>query len=487
MPNPFTGEKYWYEQDNQSSLPMSTRENPTPSLPVNNPVANRNAVPQGSLQGTMTQPQKQGSLTDFAKVMRVISETAYKDRQKKEGKVLKGQFDPTKVSGSIFQQIMGAVEAKRGGDISKIYGGAVEAAKFDLQQKADQEAKAQELALAQQKIEEDKRQYNLTYYQTNGEFPPEVGSMDGFSGATQINGIPWRTDRNNNPIAAAVKVGGQNQFTKALDAAGIQWNYGSKFEDDPSMCTIKIDGDPIEAARVILANTNAIQGWYYNASSGKGLRETGVTDNEKFKALSPDEQNKIITEIYKGEAGNGSLVQSINGGNAQVNDKLQGWAILYQKDPTTAVKTIPAAKLPQVQAIADKMPPVVTEMGKEALKTAEDLMNKFEEGAGTIAVGGSRFWGGGGLIEEIPGTDAANFANKFQSLKDKLSLDAVKYLKGQGQVSDAERAMLANATTELKLTQSEDEFKKTLQGIIDKLRGGSIITAPDGQQIIITD
>lgn len=166
MPNPFTGEKYWYEQDNQSSLPMSTRENQTPSalpitnrqLPVNNPVANQNAVPQGSLQGTMTQPQKQGSLLDFAKVMRVVSENVYKYRQKKEGKVLEGQFDPTKVSGSIFKQIMGAVEAKRGGDISNIYGGAVEAAKFDIQQKEEErKAKAAEEAkkfeLLKQKID----------------------------------------------------------------------------------------------------------------------------------------------------------------------------------------------------------------------------------------------------------------------------------------------------------------------------------------------
>jgi len=165
MPNPLTGEKYWYEQDN--SLPMSTRENPTPSaalpitnrqLPVNNPVANQNAVPQGSLQGTMTQPQKQGSLLDFQKVMRVVSENVYKYRQKKEGKVLEGQFDPTKVSGSIFSQIMGAVEAKRGGDISKIYGGAVEAAKFDIQQKEEErKAKAAEeskkFELLKQKID----------------------------------------------------------------------------------------------------------------------------------------------------------------------------------------------------------------------------------------------------------------------------------------------------------------------------------------------
>lgn len=134
MPNPFTGEPYFYEKTN---LPLTSNDTaqeyvkPAPTIPV------ANSLPQGSLQGTMTQP-KQGSLTDFARVMRAISEDAYDYRQKKEGKITSKQFDPSKVSGSIFKQIMGTVEAKRGGDISKIYEGAIDAAKFDLQQKEEQ-------------------------------------------------------------------------------------------------------------------------------------------------------------------------------------------------------------------------------------------------------------------------------------------------------------------------------------------------------------
>ena len=113
--------------------------------------------------------------------------------------------------------------------------------------------------------------------------------------------------------------------------------------------------------------------------------------------------------------------------------------------------------------------PTVTEMGKEALKTAQDLMTKFNNGTGTSAVGGSRIFG----FQYIPGTAPSDFSIEFDSLKNKLSLDAVKYLKGQGQVSDSERAMLQSAVTGLNLSQSEEEFKKTLQDIIDKLSGNS--------------
>ena len=109
-------------------------------------------------------------------------------------------------------------------------------------------------------------------------------------------------------------------------------------------------------------------------------------------------------------------------------------------------------------------------MGKAAKVTAEELLQKFKDGIGTLAVGGSRFWT---TPFAFPGTEKGNFINDFNALKSQLSLDAVKLLKGQGAVSDAERALLAQAVTKLNLSQSEDDFKKTLEGIIVKLTGSS--------------
>lgn len=135
-------------------------------------------------------------------------------------------------------------------------------------------------------------------------------------------------------------------------------------------------------------------------------------------------------------------------------------------------------------------------LGVQALATAQDLMNKVNAGSGTTAVGGSRALGGA-LFANIPGTAPSNFSNDFNTLKSQLSLDAVKYLKGQGAVSDAERALLASAVTKLNLSQSDEEFKTTLQGIIDTLQGGivdsgtttggSVTTAPDGTLVQIID
>ncbi len=141
--------------------------------------------------------------------------------------------------------------------------------------------------------------------------------------------------------------------------------------------------------------------------------------------------------------------------------------------------------------------PTTTELGKAALSNAKALMTKLDEGTGTGAVGASRLWGAGAIGAAMPGTAAYGFANDFNAIKSQLSLEAVKYLKGQGQVSDAERALLAQAATKLNLAQSEKEFKQTLQQIINKLEtgniegtstpGANVTTAPDGTSVEITD
>ncbi len=130
--------------------------------------------------------------------------------------------------------------------------------------------------------------------------------------------------------------------------------------------------------------------------------------------------------------------------------------------------------------------PTTTELGTAALAKAKALMKKFNNGTGTNVVGASQLFGGGYFGGGIPGTDQFNFTNDFNTVKSQLALDAVKYLKGQGSVSDAERALLSQAATELNLSQSEGEFKSTLQTIIDKLEGnassssGFTVTDPDG-------
>jgi hypothetical protein len=117
-----------------------------------------------------------------------------------------------------------------------------------------------------------------------------------------------RTDRNNNPIAAAVRAGSTNAYTNALSAAGIPWTYGDAFPGDPSMVTIKVLGDPVAGARAILSGSNAIQGWYINHTGASILGQYGVTNAAQFAALPLDQQNAIVAGIYQAEGGSGALM-----------------------------------------------------------------------------------------------------------------------------------------------------------------------------------
>lgn len=105
----------------------------------------------------------------------------------------------------------------------------------------------------------------------------------------------------------------------------------------------------------------------------------------------------------------------------------------------------------------------------DALTSATELLRKFNAGEGTSAVGKSALlqW------QRIPGTAGFDFNNQLENVISLLSLDNIKLLKGQGAVSDAERALLQKASSKLSAGQSEPEFKKTLEELIQGLSGTS--------------
>lgn len=70
-----------------------------------------------TLGGTLTP----GVGTAFQSVMATVARQNYNARQSSELAQLGKQFDPTKVSGGTFSDIIGWVEAKRGADIGKTY------------------------------------------------------------------------------------------------------------------------------------------------------------------------------------------------------------------------------------------------------------------------------------------------------------------------------------------------------------------------------
>jgi hypothetical protein len=123
-----------------------------------------------------------------------------------------------------------------------------------------------------------------------------------------------------------------------------------------------------------------------------------------------------------------------------------------------------------------KVPGAVSEAGAlkiTALDSARALMEKFKKPGAPVGAASIGF--------NLPGSERRNFIIQFDNLKSLMSLDAVKYLKGQGAVSEAERALLANAASRLDRAQSKPEFEKALGDMITALSGetGSMVSEED--------
>jgi len=151
-----------------------------------------------------------------------------------------------------------------------------------------------------------------------------------------------------------------------------------------------------------------------------------------------------------------------------------------------------AGKVPQSQAQAQKLSEVRGEQ-KAAFDTASSQMDRLALEANTLlkhpgldkATG---LWSDvpliGGLAT-IPGTDAANFKTRLDTLKSQIAFATLQALRNAsktggalGQVSNVEEEMLMNNLAPLKTAQSPEAFRKALQQIIqftqdakDRLRG----------------
>ena len=103
------------------------------------------------------------------------------------------------------------------------------------------------------------------------------------------------------------------------------------------------------------------------------------------------------------------------------------------------------------------------ELKTSALDTAKKIKDMFAKDKSVV--------GFGSYIPDIPGTGRADFAVLFDNLKALLSLDNIKYLKGQGQISDAERKLLADASAILSRSQTAEAFSVAIDNVITALSG----------------
>ncbi len=117
-----------------------------------------------------------------------------------------------------------------------------------------------------------------------------------------------------------------------------------------------------------------------------------------------------------------------------------------------------------------------------ALDSAKALLQKFTDSKGLFG-GNTAPVGINGILGTLPGTKGRDFSVQFDNLKALLSLDNVKYLKGQGQVSDSERRLLEQASSILNRSQSPAEFEKSLKQAITALSGTGDTSSSDVYEV----
>lgn len=118
------------------------------------------------------------------------------------------------------------------------------------------------------------------------------------------------------------------------------------------------------------------------------------------------------------------------------------------------------------------------EIQNAALNTVNRLLESPDLGkiTGRVRTGGTVFeaWTGAAVPQGL-----------YDQLKSQLSLENIKYLKGTGQISDREGMILERASTVLRPSMSENEFRNELLNVKGALSGKVRVVSPEGEQMFI--
>lgn len=412
----------------QAATPQTPSSTPTGLSSISTKPINSEQTPQG------------GTLVDFQRVMRSISQDEYESRQKTDKKAQKGQFDASKVSGNLFADIIGFTEKNRGGNISKMYAAGMEA------------------GTEQMRMEEEKRQFDIE--QDNKKWDTIKSKTE--LGVDSVY-IPGGTlaDKNNNP--------GNLRFVGQMGATQGEGGF-ARFETPEAGWQALISQVQLDQSRgLTLAqfvnkyappNENNTNLYVQQMSTWLGV--------DPNVPLSKIDATTLAENIAKKESG-AKLVKAASDGNGieALANKL--------KSGEMTVAQIPAAQRGQVVEYASKLGQVVTPDQKAILMNNVSIVDRILDGDQYENISGKMQTG------IIPFTQGWKTSKEYEQLKSLLSLEKRELLKGQGAISDFEFKVLSKAASNISRWNSEDDFK---QALID-IRGAFNTAAGNKTDVLI--
>lgn len=279
----------------------------------------------------------------------------------------------------------------------------------------------------------------------------------------------------------AAKRAGPDALIKNLtQAAARKEAFVSQYVSDIINSGLELtDAEIAETAKKLGTTAEAIKAKYNAAKkeAAKADYKAPISVAAGSSIFDPVTGKFVGTAPAKPETGDPDVVNFSDGTTRQYNQTTKTWDVLSTKKEDASDKKV--VKINGVDYVQNadgtfskpSVPEEVqarSDLQNRALTSAQALLDKFDTGSGTSAVGGSSFLNsfGFGLL---PGTENRDFKTQFNNVKSLLALDDVKLLKGQGAVSDAERRLLAEASSKLDLAQSETEFRAALADIVNVL------------------
>lgn len=406
--------------DKSLGVPQESRTIPTTSMTPQTPPLATTPTGLNKLPTSQETPSG-GSLVDFQRVMRAVSQHVYENRQKKEGKITGKQFDPSKVSGGTFKDIMDGVENNRGGDVSRIYSAGMNA------------------ETEQMKMDEQKRQFNIE--QDGKKF--ETIKQKTELGIDSVY-IPSGTlaDRNNNPgnlkfVGQSGATMGENGFAKfntpedgfraLMDQVALDQSRGLTLQQFVE-----------KYAPATENNTNV-----YVQQMSQWL---GANPNMRLSDL---DINKIAENIARKESG----TQIVSASNSSNQSGIDALAVKFKQGEITAAQ-IPAAQRGKVIAAAENLGQQVSPEKQQAMMDNVSLVDKILANSEAIS----------GPIQTgvMPFGEGAQTVNEYNQLQGILKLDKRSMLKGSGAISDFEFKVLGQAASSMSRLTSEKDLKQQL-------------------------
>lgn len=193
---------------------------------------------------------------------------------------------------------------------------------------------------------------------------------------------------------------------------------------------------------------------------------------EKARELAPD----LVFEVENMMRSQDAKNQALTGKSSIEREKLDLRKLELQareldrqlKEETNELKrseiknkiTLQEQKINQAKKEAETGERAIEASRKSTIDLVDRMLSHpgLESAVGTSSV-----------LPTLPGGDAADFEALLETLKGRQFLTEVQKMQGQGSLSDAEGKKIAAAAEALSLTQSEGEFKRSLQRIKDGL------------------